>query len=283
MKALWLSALCVAACAPLMQAAEQGSFDRTLSVSGPVDLDVKTDSGGISIRRGSSTSVHVHAILKGNNGWFSSEDVRSHIQELGRNPPIEQEGNRIRIGYVRHAELLRNVSIRFEIDAPYETQLHAGADSGGIDVRDLRGPVDCKTDSGGIRVEHIDNAVRAAADSGGIRVNGVKGSLYARADSGGIEALGVEGSIDAQADSGSVTVAQTRAAPIHAKADSGGVHVTLAPGAGYDVTASTDSGRISHPAMSTETASSSHHLSGKIGGGGPAVSLSVESGSISID
>jgi hypothetical protein len=41
-----------------------GSFDRSVTVSGPVDLDVKTDSGGIAVTPGSSGSLRVHAILK---------------------------------------------------------------------------------------------------------------------------------------------------------------------------------------------------------------------------
>jgi putative adhesin len=286
MKSMATPLLLLSMTAALCAAAETGSFDKSLTVSGPVDLDVVTDSGGITVRQGASGSVTVHAVLKADNGWFSSfggGDVASRIHELEQHPPVEQSGNKVRVGYVADKNLLRGISMRLEIETPRETQLHARADSGGIRVDGLRGPVDCKTDSGGIEIHDVSAAVHAAADSGGIHVRNVQGSLFARVDSGGIEATGIAGSIDAQTDSGSVTLAQTTAATIRAKADSGGVRVTLARGAGYDLSADTESGHISIPELSTQNSRSAHHVEGKVGGGGPLVRIQVESGSVSVD
>jgi hypothetical protein len=41
------------------QAAEEGSFEKSLTVSGPVELDVKTDSGGITVTQGASGSLRL--------------------------------------------------------------------------------------------------------------------------------------------------------------------------------------------------------------------------------
>jgi len=274
--ALAAAALCAAA-------DEQGSFDRSLSVSGPVDLDVVTDSGGITVRTGSPGTVRIHAILRAQHGWFDFDDALAHIRELERNPPVEQIGNRVRVGYVHGRELLRGVSMRLEIETPPESQLRARADSGGIHVDGIRGPADCHTDSGGIEIRNVGSEVRAAADSGGIRIGNIAGSVFARVDSGGIDAIDVAGGIDAEADSGSIRLAQTKPAPIRAKADSGGITVKLAPGAGYDVSAGSDSGRISVPEMTVQSDFSRHHVDGKVRGGGPLVSIRVDSGSIRIE
>ncbi len=283
MKAFAPGILLFVLAAQFAAAAEEGSFDKSLSVSGPVDLDVKTDSGGITVRQGSSGSVSIHAILRADHGWFGSGDVEARIRELERHPPVEQNGNQVRVGYVKDSGLLRNISMRLEIDTPAGTQLRAHADSGGIRVDGIQGPVDCKTDSGGIEINDISATVHAAADSGGIRVRNIKGSLFAHVDSGGIEANGIAGSIDAQTDSGSVRLVQTTAAPVNAKADSGGVTVTLARGSGYDISADTESGRISTPEMTVRGGFSSHHVEGKVAGGGPLVKIQVESGSVRID
>jgi hypothetical protein len=93
----------------------------------------------------------------------------------------------------------------------------------------------------------------------------------------------VAGSIDAQADSGSIRLSQTKAAPVHAKADSGGITIRLAPGAGYDVNAECESGHITVPEMTVRSEFSRHHLEGKVRGGGPLVRVSVDSGSIRIE
>ncbi len=260
----------------------EGSFDRTLRVSGPVELDVTTDSGGISVRPGATGSVHIHAILKGHHGWGSG-DVDRRIHELERNPPVEQIGNRVRVGYVTNRSLLRNISMRFEIETPASTQLRARADSGGIEAEGLHGPVDCRTDSGGIELRQIGSDVRATADSGGVRITGVHGSVYARADSGSIDAYDVAGQIDVKVDSGGVRLSQTRPAPIRAEADSGGVRVKLAPNGGYDLSLATGSGRINVPEMTVRGSYSRHRVEGKVRGGGPPVDILVDSGGIDVE
>jgi hypothetical protein len=283
MKHLVLAAGAVILAAGVLSADEQGSFEKTLTVTGPVDLDVVTDSGGITVLPGPAGSVRVHAILKAQHGWFDSNDSEAHIRELERNPPVEQTGNRIRIGYVHGRELLRGVSMRLEIYTPRETQLRARADSGGIHVRGIHGPAECHTDSGGIEVRDVGAEVHASADSGGIRLGNIGGPVTARVDSGGIDAIDVAGGIDAEADSGSIRLAQTKPAPIHAKADSGGITVRLAPGAGYDVSAGAESGSISVPEMTVRSEFSRHHVDGKVRGGGPLVNLRVDSGGIRIE
>lgn len=284
MKILAFSLVSFALTAGLLAGAEeQGSFDKSLAVSGAVDLDVTTDSGGITVTSGSSGTVRVHAVLKGQHGWLDSGDVAARIRELERNPPVEQTGNRIRIGYVHDRDLLKGVSMHLEIQTPPDSQVRARADSGGIHVEGIRGPADCHTDSGGIEVRDVGSEVRAAADSGGIHLSNINGPVSVHADSGGIEANEVSGRIDAQADSGGIRLAQTHPAPISAKADSGGVTVKLAPGAGYQISAESDSGRISVPEMTVSSGFSKHHIEGKVGAGGPLVSVRVSSGNITIE
>jgi hypothetical protein len=260
----------------------QGSFERTLSVSGPVDLDASTDSGGIVVTQGAGGSVKVRAILKAQRNPLAG-DAESRIRELERNPPIEQTGNRIRVGYVKDPKMLRGISMRLEIETPAETRLRAQADSGGVRVEGIQGPVECRTDSGGIEVNRIGADVRATADSGGIRVHNIQGPFTAHADSGGIEATGIAGAIDVSTDSGGIRLEQTKPATIRATADSGGANVRLAPSAGYDLNVSSDSGRISVPEMVVRGSFSRHRAEGKIRGGGPLVTISVDSGNVVVE
>jgi hypothetical protein len=259
-----------------------GSFDRSLTVSGLVDLDVKTDSGGIAVRPGPSGYLRVHAILKSQHGWFESSDVESRIRQLERNPPVEQTGNRIQIGYV-HRDLLKGISMRLEIETPPDTQVRAHADSGRVRVEGLHGPADCHTDSGGIEIYDVGSDVRATADSGGIHVKHINGSAFAHVDSGGIDATEVAGTINVQADSGGIRVGQTAPAPISARADSGGVTVQLASTGGYDIDAESGSGRVSVPEMTVRGTSTPRHVQGKVRKGGPLVSIHVDSGNVNIE
>ncbi len=263
--------------------AEQRTFDRTFSVTGPVNLDVMTDAGGIVVARGAAGTVQVHGIVKSSGNWLAGGDLADRIRKVADNPPVQQTGNSIRAGHVADKSILRGISLRFEITVPPETEVRARADSGGIRVDGVRGPVDCKTDSGGIHVSQVGSDVRAEADSGGIHIRGVKGMVHAKADSGGIEALDVAGSIDAETDSGGIQLSQTSAAPVKARADSGGATVRLAASGGYDIRADCGSCRVDVPQLATKGTISPHHAEGRLRGGGALVDVKVDSGHLHIE
>lgn len=260
-----------------------GSFDRSLTVSGPVDLEATTDAGGITVTPGQAGTVHVHAILKPSwNMFWGNGDIESRIHELEKHPPIEQNGNHVRIGFNVQHNLLRNISMRLEIETPPDTQVHVQADSGGLRVEGVHGKVECKTDSGGIDIRDIGSDVHCEADSGGIRISEVRGAVWAHVDSGGISATGIAGPINAEADSGHIALGQTVAAAINAKADSGGISIALARNAGYDIDAQAESGGVSAPSLAVKSEYSKHHVEGKLRGGGPRVFVRVDSGGIEI-
>src|SRR6187549_3240858 len=91
-------------------ASEPGTFDRTLAVSGPIRLDVRSDRGGIIVTIGPATSLRVHAVIKPLYGKFDLDIAEANIRALEKDPPIEQAGNEIRIGYVKDPALLRGVT-----------------------------------------------------------------------------------------------------------------------------------------------------------------------------
>lgn len=257
-------------------------FERTLKVSGPVDLEAMTDAGGIFVKPGPAGSVRIRGVLKASNGrWLNLGDVESRIQSLVQNPPIEQSGNTVRVGHVS-GDMLRGIQMRLEILTPPDTKLRARADSGGINVEGINGMVDCATDSGGINASDLGSEIHASADSGGIRIRNVKGRVYARADSGGIEVTEVGGPVDAQADSGGIRIEQTQAAPIRARADSGGATVRLASTGGYDIRADSGSGHLTVPEMVVNGTISKHRAQGKVRGGGALVDIQVDSGNVHI-
>ena len=65
-------------------AVSEGTFERTLEVNGPVNLQIETGSGSIRVFSGSSNQVQVTGHIRASN-WFSSAD--EDIQKLESNPP----------------------------------------------------------------------------------------------------------------------------------------------------------------------------------------------------
>lgn len=174
-------------------AAQEGGFDRTLKVTGPVDLEVRTGSGGIIINRGSAGQVVIHATIRAsNNGWFSG-DVSGRIREIENNPPVEQNGNIIRIGHFTDSDRQRNISISYDVQVPADVRVHSRTGSGHIRINSVNGPVEASTGSGGIEVDSVPSDVRLETGSGSIRLNNVAGTVRGHTGSGSIEGDGIGG------------------------------------------------------------------------------------------
>src|ERR1039457_4309696 len=99
MKKLWIAAAALAL-ATVPALASEATFERTLSVSGRVELSVSTGSGNIHITRGAGNQVHIWGKVKQSGFGMilipAPSDER--IRAIAANPPIEQTGNIVRIG-----------------------------------------------------------------------------------------------------------------------------------------------------------------------------------------
>jgi DUF4097 and DUF4098 domain-containing protein YvlB len=300
----------------------EGQFDKTLKVSGAVNLTVDTGSGTISVRPGDGSSVHVVGRIRVHEGWgISDASAKDKVRKLEANPPIVQDGNTIRIGEIHDEELRRNVSISYEVVTPAETQLHSSTGSGSQMVEGVRGPVEATTGSGSINVSKIGNEVRAGTGSGTITLEDIKGSVRATTGSGGIRATGIAGGLSGHTGSGTVEYEQTAPGDVdietgsggielrgvhgsvHARCGSGhinvdgtptgdwrlhtgsgGVTLRLPADAGFELDASTGSGSVSTThELTVSGVLNRHELRGKAHGGGPVIYASTSSGSIRVE
>jgi len=293
--------------AALLAAEDRGSFDRTLTVSGPVELSVQSGSGHIHVHAGPGGTVVIHGEIRA--GWsLTSGNAAEQIHRVEQNPPIEQNGNKIRVGHTDDSDLLRNLSISYEVTVPAETQLSARTGSGGIEVGGLKGEVTGAAGSGGIRVADIGSNVALETGSGGIDVESVTGNLSARAGSGGIKAKDVggasgtaarievktgsggikleqaRGSLVAQAGSGPINVSGVPTGNWEVHSGSGGVELLLPAKAEFDLRARTGSGGISveFPITMQGSVGDKHRVEGKVGGGGPMIDVNTGSGGVHI-
>ncbi len=320
--ALAVTALAAApACAWGERESAEGQFERTLSVSGTVDLSVRTGSGSVSVTTGSGSEVRVVGKIKVRRDSLS--DAQALVREIESNPPIEQSGNTIRIGHTesRSREWRRNVTISYELVVPASTRLNAGTGSGSVSVSGIAGPLDASTGSGSITAADIGSEVAASTGSGSIHIDGANGRLKASTGSGSIRATGVAGAIDASTGSGSITLEQISAGDVEATTGSGAIEISGVKGrlragtgsgsiraegiptgdwklhsssgsirvrlparAAFELAAETSSGRIhsAHPVTVVGTLSP-RKMRGTVRGGGFLLDLSTSSGNIHIE
>lgn len=301
--------------------AAEGHFQRTLQVTGPVDLSVQTGSGAIAVRTGGESAVEVQGTIRVSGGFFSSEDAEKKVRYLESHPPIEQHGNTIEIGKITEPGMQHNVSISYKLVVPSHTRLSAKTGSGNQTIDGIAGPLEATTGSGDIKGSNIGSSVQATTGSGQIVLENVKEGVRASTGSGDIRATGVGGSVRANTGSGSVTVEQTGTGDarvttasgdialksvrglVHAKTASGSItaegggkspwylesvsgniNVRVPPNLGFNLRAHTVSGSIStNRPLTLQGTVSKREITGKAGNGGFLLDLSTVSGNIHID
>lgn len=258
--------------------AAEGSFQRTLQVSGPADLDVQTGSGNITVHTGGGNTVQVNGTIKG-HGFDADERIR----QLESNPPIEQDGNNIRVGHVS-SDLLQNISISYDITVPAATSLHAQTGSGNETIEGIRGPAEVRTGSGSIQITNLAGEVRASTGSGSITLENIRSSVNAHTGSGSIRASGIAGAFDGRTGSGEIHLEGQPTSEWRLHTGSGGVTVRLPAEAAFDLAAHTGSGSISvDQPVTVQGTLGRHELRGKVRGGGTLVELETGSGNIHVE
>ena len=280
----------------------QGTFDKTLTVSGPVDLEVFTHSGDVRVRAGSSGSVQIHGKIFVGDRWLGGrreEDVHA----IEQNPPIRQDGNNIHIEYVNY----RNISIDYEITVPAETSVRTKSGSGDQTIEGTHGKVDVQTGSGDVRISNLNGEIHLQTGSGDVRARQVAGSVRGGTGSGDVEveesgpgdidlhtgsgnitARGVQGGFRGETGSGGITAEGTQTGAWEMHTGSGNVHVRLPSNAAFDADISTSSGSVDVGApieMTVQGRIGDVHKSihGKVRGGGPLLRVRTGSGDIHIE
>ena len=84
---LVLAALAALSCRPAFGEDAEGSFERTLTVTGPVDLDVQTGSGHIEVRAGGASAVVIRAAIRVREGFFGSQSAAQRVRDIESHPP----------------------------------------------------------------------------------------------------------------------------------------------------------------------------------------------------
>jgi DUF4097 and DUF4098 domain-containing protein YvlB len=197
--------LAVALLASCMDVASvEGTFDRTLKVEGPVQLELSAGSGDVHISRGSAGEVHIRGEIRA-HGW-SPENSEQRLKDMEANPPISQENNLIRVGGVSRRG--NNASIDYAIEVPANTELHSASSSGDVEVTGIQGPANFTSGSGNISAFQIGNDVQAQAGSGDVKLSDVQGQVQVTTGSGDIDVRTAKGEIRLHSGSGDIQITE---------------------------------------------------------------------------
>jgi len=284
----------------LLHARAEGHFDRTLQVSGTVNLDLTTGSGDVVIKTGAANQVIVHGSVRSSGDWFSNAE--KVVKSVESNPPIRQSGSSIRIGYDLPEDARHHVSISYEVTVPADTSVQAHSGSGDLEVQGVRNEVQAQTGSGEIRVRDTAGRTHVETGSGGVRAENVGAPFYAHTGSGDIEGAlngsgdvdvqtgsggvhlrGVNGGLHARSGSGDLTADGSVGGPWTLHTGSGSIRLGIGSASGFNLDVHTSSGSIhSDLPITVQGSLGRHELKGTVHGGGPSVEVSTGSGDVDI-
>jgi hypothetical protein len=280
----------------------QGTFDKTFQVSGPVDLEVETHSGDVTIHSGPAGMVSIHGkIFVGDHWLFGNR--HTDVSDIEQHPPLRQSGNSIHVDYVN----MRDISVDYEITVPADTTVRSHSGSGDQTIEGTHGNVDLQTGSGDVKLSQLAGEIRLQTGSGDVRAREIAGPVRGTTGSGNIEveetasgdidlhtgsgnitARGIQGAFRGEAGSGDITADGTQTGAWEIRTGSGNVHVRLPANAAFDANISTSSGTLDVNVPITMTVQgrveeTRKRIEGKVRGGGPLLSLHTGSGDIHID
>jgi len=242
-------------------------FDHSIDAGDAISLNVRTSSGNINISNSNSntlnidTEVKVRSIVPFEAGRIS--------KSIKRNPPIEQNGNQITIGdmskYKFGPSFFRSITIDYDIETPYETELELRSSSGNQTVNNITGPITTKASSGNITLSEVSEDIDAELSSGNLIVKEAEGALEINLSSGNVELNDIAGNISSKQSSGNITLQDVASnldltvssgniiltsdiasnATWNFKASSGDIELDVPDDADFNIDSSVTSGNIS--------------------------------------
>ncbi len=253
----------VPGCAELEAQRAEGSFERTLTVNGPPEIEIVTGSGRIEVRQGPAGRIEITGRIRASDGWGSSRSPLSpeeRVRRIEADPPIEQSGGVVRIGRLTDRELSQGVSISYTVTVPAASSVRSKTGSGSQHLEGIDGSIEASSGSGSLTLKEVGGRSKASSGSGSITADTLGGAFHASAGSGSIRATGVSGPIIAKTSSGSIDLEQTGAGDVEVASSSGSVRVRGVRGG---VRGSTSSGSLTiqgEPSAAWRLSASSGHV-----------------------
>jgi DUF4097 and DUF4098 domain-containing protein YvlB len=279
---------------------------RTLNIGATGSLDLKNVSGDVAVTAGGGRTATVE-ITRTSRGRTDA-DAKQGLSQV--TVDVNQSGERATV-QTRYPDSRRppfSVSVSYKVTAPAGTHLTIGSVSGDVHVTGIHGDLSVNVVSGDVTVADAGRVALAKTISGdvtisnattdaGIETGSISGNISLRqVRARRITASVISGSVTAQdvtcdaAQIGTTDGDVTYVGPLarrgryELKSFSGDVHFAPAGGVGFELEASTFSGRIQlEPPLTLHDATTSRRsMRGTVGDGGAAVTITTFSGDVRI-
>jgi hypothetical protein len=221
--------------------AQRMPFERTIDATGIVTLDVLTERGAIEIAGGEPGKIVVSGAATVRVWWNTPPNALALAREVAANPPIEREGNVLRLRPPADARTSDALTVNYRVYVPPGVTVVTVTDSGATSVRQVGGPVSVRTQSSAIDLWRVERSATVRTGSGAVTADRIDGDLSITTSSSRIMARDIRGSLEVRTQSGAVDAGLTGTGSADVRTGSSAVRLTgLRGGARVE----TQSGRI---------------------------------------
>ncbi len=227
---------------------------------GPAPLEVRTENGSITVRKGKEAVIRIEAEIRARN-----EERLAAVEIV----TTRKADRTLRVGVVWPEGGREGAEgVRFEITLPLATALDLETRNGKIRAAGMRGKARCRTSNGSILLEDHEGPVTASTTNGRILLKGVGTPLEAKTSNGALEIL----------------LRPSATGPVSARTTNGGIRLRLGSAFRGFLRTSTTNGRILIPAQLEEktTRSGRHRAILRFGAEEPVSRLRTSNGTIRI-
>lgn len=246
-------------------------------------LDVQTENGKVTIRRGGTDEVTIKATIRAT----TQERAEAAKVNAGRSAGADASGVDALVVRMDWPESKREPSegASFEITIPQTAWVRVSTLNGGVTIENLQGTAELKTSNSGIQVNGHQGDVKANTSNGSVRASNVAGSLAAETSNSSVTISDVDGFVRAKTSNGTInlSLAPNSTGPLQLKSSNGSVHLQVPRSFAGTMELKTSNGSIRHDGFSSASYSGSK-TSGTLtfGSSGNASSVETSNGSITI-
>ena len=217
--------------------------------------------------RTSGCSINLSALA--GNQKFRTSGGSLHLNDIEGSVNGQTSGGSIHADRVRQTESDGGIDLQTSggsIEASASSgKLRLHTSGGSIRLTDLKGNVDAQTSGGSVQGNNIDGDIKASTSGGSVRLANVAGSL------------------DASTSAGSVEVSLTKLGEyVRLNTSAGSIRVTMPLNKGMDLNLSGNRVNLPDNLSRFEGDIEKDRVRGKLNGGGISVSMTANSGSVSI-
>ena len=299
--------------------AQRFTFERSLTTGANPQLDISTNRGKIAVSAGDASQVTIKGTVTVRVGLDAPTNAVELARQYADTPEVEQKGVIVRVRPPSDANTARAVTVSYDIVVPPGTAVTSVSGSGATTISRVNGRVSVttssasialdrlgaetvvKTGSGAVSIDGVGGTLDVITQSGGLDLRGLRGALRARTQSGHLDATfiaaadidvetgssaitltGVDGALEARTQSGRVNVSGKPARPWTITTGSSAIELSIPAPTSFTLEATSRSGGVDTDGFRVDGTTDKRHVAGRIGSGGPLVTLNTRSGSIKV-